>query len=85
MPRSTSSSGNCIENRVIVVKFWLSVGKGEQLERFAERDRDPLKRFKVDPEDWANRKLWNPYQAAAREMIARTSTPAGAVGRCAGR
>ncbi len=63
------------EHRVIVAKFWLSVGKGEQLERFAERDRDPLKRFKVDPEDWANRKLWNPYQAAAREMIARTSTP----------
>jgi polyphosphate kinase 2 (PPK2 family) len=63
------------EHRVIVAKFWLSVGKGEQLERFAERDRDPLKRFKVDPEDWANRKLWNPYQAAAREMVARTSTP----------
>jgi polyphosphate:AMP phosphotransferase len=64
-----------LEHRVIVAKFWLSVGKGEQLERFAERDRDPLKRFKVDPEDRANRKLWNPYQAAAREMVARTSTP----------
>ena len=64
-----------LEHRVVVAKFWMSVGKAEQLERFAERDSDPLKRFKVDPEDWANRKLWNPYQAAAREMIARTSTP----------
>jgi polyphosphate:AMP phosphotransferase len=64
-----------IEQRVIVAKFWLSLSKGEQLERFAERDRDPLKRFKVDAEDWTNRKLWNPYQAAAREMISRTGTP----------
>jgi len=64
-----------LEHRVIVAKFWLSLGRGEQLERFAERDRDPLKRFKVDAEDWTNRKLWNPYQAAAREMVARTSTP----------
>jgi polyphosphate:AMP phosphotransferase len=62
------------EHGVIVAKFWLSVSRGEQLERFAERDRNPLKRFKVDPEDWTNRKHWNEYQRAAREMIARTDT-----------
>ena len=50
------------------------MSRDEQLERFAERDRNPLKRFKVDPEDWANRKHWNEYQRAAREMIARTDT-----------
>jgi AMP-polyphosphate phosphotransferase len=64
-----------LEHRVVVAKFWMSVGRAEQLKRFAERDSDPLKRYKVDPEDWANRKLWNPYQAAACEMIARTGTP----------
>jgi AMP-polyphosphate phosphotransferase len=63
------------EHRVIVAKFWLSVGKAEQMARFQERDRNPLKRFKVDPEDWVNRKLWDAYQAAAREMLARTDTP----------
>ena len=63
------------EHRIIVAKFWLSVSKHVQLERFEERDRNPLKRFKVDPEDWINRKSWDDYQAAAREMIARTSTP----------
>jgi polyphosphate:AMP phosphotransferase len=62
------------EHRVIVAKFWLSVGREEQLARFNERDRNPLKRFKVDPEDWINRKSWDAYQAAAREMIARTDT-----------
>jgi len=62
------------EHRIIVAKFWLSIGKQEQLARFQERDRNPLKRFKVDPEDWINRKRWDAYQAAAREMIARTDT-----------
>jgi polyphosphate:AMP phosphotransferase len=64
-----------VEHRVIVAKFWLSVSRAEQLARFKERDRNPLKRFKVDPEDWVNRRHWNDYQGAAREMIARTSTP----------
>lgn len=62
------------EHSIIVAKFWLSVSRQEQLERFGERDRNRLKRFKVDPEDWANRKHWNDYQRAAREMIARTDT-----------
>ena len=62
------------EHRTIVVKFWLSVSRQEQLARFKERDRNPLKRFKVDPEDWLNRRLWGDYQRAAKEMIARTDT-----------
>ncbi|HET9693900.1 MAG TPA: hypothetical protein VFP48_05920, partial [Steroidobacteraceae bacterium] len=63
-----------VEHEVVVAKFWLAVSREEQLERFAERDRNPLKRFKVDPEDWANRKHWDAYQRAAREMLARTDT-----------
>jgi polyphosphate kinase 2 (PPK2 family) len=63
------------EHRVIVAKFWMSVSPAEQLARFRERDRNPLKRFKVDPEDWRNRREWRAYQAAARDMIALTSTP----------
>ena len=64
-----------VEHQVIVAKFWMSVSPAEQLARFAERDRNRLKRFKVDPEDWINRKLWKPYQVAARDMLALTSTP----------
>jgi polyphosphate:AMP phosphotransferase len=62
------------EHRTIVAKFWLAVSKEEQLARFAERDRNPLKRFKVDPEDWINRKHWTAYQRAAHDMLARTDT-----------
>jgi polyphosphate:AMP phosphotransferase len=62
------------EHRVVVAKFWMSVSRTEQLARFEERDRNALKRFKVDPEDWTNRKLWPAYQRAAGDMLARTST-----------
>jgi len=62
------------EHGVIVAKFWMSVSKDEQVARFAERDRNPLKRFKVDPEDWLNRKSWDPYQEAAADMLALTHT-----------
>ncbi len=60
------------EHRVVVHKFWLAVSKQQQLKRFRERDADKLKRFKVDPEDWANRRFFDAYETAARQMIQRT-------------
>jgi polyphosphate:AMP phosphotransferase len=60
------------EHGLFVAKFWLSVSKDEQLKRFKARDQDPLKRFKVDREDWANRRHYDAYQNAAAEMIHRT-------------
>lgn len=62
------------EHRIIVHKFWLVVSKQEQLKRFKERNDDPLKRFKVDPEDWANRRFYDAYEDAAHDMIQRTHT-----------
>lgn len=63
------------EHGLRVAKFWLSVSKEEQLRRFKSRDEDPLKRFKVDREDWANRRYYDAYQSAAAEMIRRTDKP----------
>ncbi|HEY7640597.1 MAG TPA: hypothetical protein VH814_12810 [Steroidobacteraceae bacterium] len=64
-----------IEQGLIVAKFWLQVSKAEQLRRFKARDEDPLKRFKVDPEDWTNRTFYDAYQSAAAEMVQRTHLP----------
>lgn len=64
-----------LEDGLIVAKFWLQVSKAEQLRRFKSRDEDPLKRFKVDPEDWTNRTFYDAYQSAAAEMVERTDTP----------
>jgi polyphosphate:AMP phosphotransferase len=62
------------EHGIVVAKFWLSVSQDEQLARFKERDRNPLKRFKVDREDWLNREHWADYQRAARDMLGFTNT-----------
>ena len=63
-----------IRNGVIVVKFWLHIGKDEQLRRFKEREQTSFKRFKITPDDWRNRKRWRDYEQAAADMVERTST-----------
>ena len=58
----------------IVCKFWLQISKDEQLRRFKLREKTRFKQFKITPEDWRNRKKWDDYQAAASDLIDRTST-----------
>jgi polyphosphate kinase 2 (PPK2 family) len=58
----------------IVVKFWLAIGKDEQLERFKAREAEPHKRFKITADDWRNRDKWDDYARAVCDMVDRTST-----------
>ncbi|MFN3987197.1 MAG: polyphosphate:AMP phosphotransferase [Rhodocyclaceae bacterium] len=58
----------------VVVKFWLAIGKEEQLRRFEERERQPHKRFKITEEDWRNRDKWDAYERAVCDMVDRSST-----------
>lgn len=58
----------------VVMKFWLSITKEEQLRRFKEREVIPFKHFKITDEDWRNRDKWDKYELAVEEMIDRTST-----------
>ena len=73
------------EHGLVVAKFWLQVSKAEQLRRFKERDEDPLKRFKVDPEDWTNRSLYDAYQAGRGGDDPAHPVAASALARRAGR
>jgi AMP-polyphosphate phosphotransferase len=63
-----------VRNRTVVVKFWLSVSKDEQLKRFKEREKIGFKRFKITDEDWRNRDKWSEYEQAVCDMIDRTSS-----------
>jgi hypothetical protein len=58
-----------------VVKFFLHVSKKEQRKRFLDRLDDPDKRWKFNPGDIAERKLWSKYMAAYQDMIRHTSIP----------
>jgi polyphosphate kinase 2 (PPK2 family) len=60
---------------VLVVKFWMHISDDEQFRRFQSREGDPLKRWKLTPEDWRNRERNREYDAAAEEMFARTDHP----------
>lgn len=64
-----------VENRTILIKFWIEISKDEQLRRFNERRLDPLKRWKITDEDWRNRKKWDVYEKYVDQMMKRTNTP----------
>jgi len=61
---------------IILCKFWLQISPEEQLKRFKDREETPWKQFKIGPEDWRNRKKWDAYEAAACDVIEKTSTSA---------
>jgi len=62
------------ESGFVVVKFWLHISSDEQLRRFAAREREPWKQYKIGPDDYRNRAKTNAYEEAANDMIGRTST-----------
>jgi polyphosphate kinase 2 (PPK2 family) len=63
------------EDGVRVIKFFLHIDRKTQLARFEQRESDPLKRYKLGPEDWRNRKKWHAYEDAIQEMLDKTHRP----------
>jgi polyphosphate:AMP phosphotransferase len=63
-----------VKNNTVVVKFWLTISKEEQLRRFEERQKTGFKRFKITDEDWRNREKWEDYEMAVCDMVDRTSS-----------
>lgn len=63
-----------VDSGIVLLKFWLEISPEEQLRRFKDRQLTPYKQFKLTAEDWRNREKWDAYEAAACEMIERTST-----------
>jgi polyphosphate kinase 2 (PPK2 family) len=63
------------DDGTVVRKFFLHIDRDVQLERFKEREKDPIKNFKIGPDDWRNRKRWTEYTAAIEDMFDRTHRP----------
>jgi polyphosphate kinase 2 (PPK2 family) len=63
------------DDGVKLCKFWLHIDRKTQLQRFEDRETDPLKRYKLSSEDWRNRKKWNDYADAVQDMLDRTHRP----------
>ena len=41
---------------------------------FRGRENNPVKRWKLNDEDWRNREKWPQYEDAVEEMVLRTHT-----------
>ena len=63
-----------VRSGVQLVKFWFSVTRAEQRRRFSERERHPLKQWKLSPVDLASLDKWDEYTEAKETMFARTDT-----------
>jgi polyphosphate kinase 2 (PPK2 family) len=66
--------GMLADDGMIIVKLFLHISEGEQLERFERRREDPLKVWKLTDEDWRNRERRPAYEAALEDMFERTGT-----------
>ena len=62
------------EDGIILIKFWFSVTKDEQLRRFKSRLHSPLKKWKFSQVDQEGQNKWDLYTHYKDQMFAHTHT-----------
>ncbi|NNC80418.1 MAG: polyphosphate kinase 2 [Acidimicrobiales bacterium] len=62
---------------IVLIKFWFSVSRLEQLTRFTIRRIDPVRQWKLSPNDLASLDMWDDYTHYKEEMFRRTHHPHG--------
>ncbi|MET7823772.1 polyphosphate kinase 2 [Streptomyces sp. NPDC005386] len=63
-----------VEDGILLVKFWFSVSRAEQRTRFAIRQVDPVRQWKLSPTDLDSLDRWDEYTLAKIEMFRATDT-----------
>ena len=63
-----------VNSGIHIIKFWFSVSRNEQLNRFATRETDPVRRWKLSPTDLASLDKWDDYTTAKEAMFFYTHT-----------
>ena len=61
-----------VDDGIKLFKFWLNVGRAEQLRRFMDREKDPLKQWKLSQIDIDGLKRWDDYSETIQETLSRT-------------
>ncbi|WP_109311632.1 polyphosphate kinase 2 [Ruegeria sp. AU67] len=61
-----------VNDGIKLFKFWLNVGRAEQLNRFLARETDPLKQWKLSPIDIAGLGKWDEYTQSISETLTRS-------------
>ncbi|MFF5291437.1 polyphosphate kinase 2 [Paractinoplanes globisporus] len=63
-----------VRSGIHLIKFWFSVTQGEQRTRFAIRQVDPVRQWKLSPMDLASLDKWGEYTEAKEAMFFYTDT-----------
>ena len=63
-----------VHSGIRLYKYWFSVTREEQARRFAQRQNDPLKQWKLSPVDLASVDKWDAYTEAKEAMFFFTDT-----------
>ena len=63
-----------VRSDLSLVKFWFSVSRSEQRTRFAVRQIDPVRQWKLSPMDLASLDRWDAYTEAKEAMFFYTDT-----------
>ena len=62
-----------VKDGITLFKFYFSVSKNVQKERFDARKTDPLKQYKLSPVDNLAQKYWNEYAIRKFQMLSETN------------
>ncbi len=63
-----------VDAGIILIKYWLEVGKKEQQRRFEARINDPVRQWKLSPMDLESFRRWYEYSRARDRMLEATDT-----------
>ena len=65
----------CVQEGIILLKYWLEVSPEEQTRRLEGRNDDSRKIWKLSPMDLQSYSRWDDYTKARDEMFAASDTP----------
>jgi len=63
-----------VDAGIILIKYWMEVGKKEQERRFEARIKDPLRQWKLSPMDLESFRRWYEYSHARDRMLEATDS-----------
>jgi len=63
-----------VDGGIILIKYWMEVGKKEQQRRFEARIKDPLRQWKLSPMDLESYRRWYEYSRARDQMLEATDS-----------
>ncbi|GAB3602277.1 polyphosphate kinase 2 [Microbacterium aureliae] len=64
-----------VEDGILLLKYWFSVSDVEQEKRFRSRAQDPMRRWKLSPNDVVSITKWQDYSRAKDTMFVHTDIP----------